>query len=48
MLGLHLCRLPMVKHTHEEFERIQSINYKSPVLLAMHQLRRGKRSNTVP
>lgn len=38
----------MVKHTHDEFECIQSINYESPVLLAMHQLRRGKRSNTVP
>lgn len=43
--GLHLC---MVKHTHDEFEYIQSINYESPVLLAMHQLGRGKRSNTVP
>lgn len=48
MLGVHLCRLLMVKHTYDEFECIQSINYESPVLLAMHQLRRGKRSNTVP
>lgn len=48
MLRLHLCGLPMVKHTHDEFQYIQlSINYESPALLPMHQLRRGKLRHTV-
>lgn len=48
MLSLHLCGLPMVKHTHDEFQYIQlSINYESPALLAMHQLRGGKLRRTV-
>lgn len=45
---LHPRGLPMVKHTHDEFQYIQlSINYESPALLAMHQLRRGKLRRTV-
>lgn len=48
MLGLHPCGLPMVKHPHDEFQYIQpSINYESPALLAMHQLRRGRLRHTV-
>lgn len=48
MLRLHPCGLPMVKHTHDEFQYIQlSINYEAPALLAMHQLRGGKLRRTV-
>lgn len=40
VLRPHLGGLTMVKHTHDEFQYIQlSINYESPALLAMHQLR---------
>lgn len=47
MLRLHPCGFPMVKHTHDEFQDIQlSINYESPALLAMHQLRKGKLRHT--
>lgn len=48
MLRLHLCGLPMVKYTHDEIQYIQlNINYESPALLAMHQLKRGKLRRTV-
>lgn len=43
-LGLHLCG----SNTHDEFQYILlNINYESPALLVMHQLRRGKLRHTV-
>ena len=48
MLRLHLGGLAMVRHTHDEFQYIQlGINYESPAVLAMHQLRGGKLRHTV-
>lgn len=52
--GKHAERTPYLDYicawsnTHDEFEYIPTINYESPVSLAMHQYRIGKPSNTVP
>lgn len=48
VLRPHLGGSSMVKHTHDEFQYIQpSINYESPALLAMHQLR-GRQTKDAP